>query len=165
MRSQLLPLNLENQLIGPCSIITLSLKELSFFTSTVECQARILISWWSCGRHIQHYENLKMHPPWIFCLSLSMGTCTVQLTQYQSVLCYGKVLLSHTMVPYLRSPCHGWKLITWYGSEILDYFSRRCWKTQTFKTPLIMHHIHNTMWTTNVIMRTLCQVTGHGNKL
>ena len=153
------------QLIGPHSATVLSLRWPNFFTSVVKCQLWRLIPWWNCGQRIQHCKILRIHPLQLLHPSTNMGTCMIWLIQYQLVVHHGKVFLSHMMVLSLRIPPHGWKLNTWYGSEILAYSSRICWITLIFKTWLIMHHFGNMIQMTNIAIRILCQATGHGNKL
>ena len=165
--SHFLPPNIGIQQIGPHSATASSLRWPNFFTRDVKCWVQTLIVWWSYGWHILHCEIQKICPLWTLRLSLTIGICTVPLMQYQLVACHGRVSPFHLMVPSLRIwvPHHGWKQDTKYGLGNLAYSSRKCWRTPTLKTPLIMHHIGNMIHTTNIVIKILCQVTGHGNRL
>jgi hypothetical protein len=160
-------LKLGIRLIGLHSAIALSLRRLNFSTRGVKCLVRISIPWWNFGQRIQQRKILKIFPSHLQILrhSLTIGTCTGQSIQYQSVVCLGKASIFRTMVPSptQRIPHLGWTLNTQFGSEILAYSSKICWTTVTLTVPSIMQRIGNMMITADVVTRNLCQVTGVGN--
>lgn len=67
-------------------------------------------------------------------------------------------------IPNVEIPPSWITLDTPSGLEIRFYSSKRCWITLTSKISSIMPHTGN-MNVTNVVTKTLCLVTGHGNRL